>query len=360
MDSPSPTATSTVAALNSRRSLDPGTARAETCGHAETLSYSDGVSTDPVIAECRAVLERNSKSFALAARLLAPAQRDYAAVVYAWCRHVDDTVDEAPAGTHVAALASLQEELARIAAGERSGNVIEDAFMQVKGQLRIPMLYAEELVAGMAMDVEGRRYETRDELLLYCHRVAGVVGLLMCHVFGVREEAALVHAVHLGWGMQLTNICRDVAEDWSMGRLYLPAARLRAHGFEHDAQPSGPLPRHYAFAAVVEEMLADADKLYRSGDLGLRSLPPRSALAVDVARRVYSAIGERLVARNYDVYQGRAFVSKPRKLVQVGRALVARVRETPSRTLSHVISGERFAAPSGSVTFEAALAAFPE
>lgn len=334
-------------------------ASAETRGRAHDLSYPDDVNSDPVIAECRAVLEENSKSFALAARLLAPAQRDHAAVVYAWCRHVDDTVDEAPAGTHAAALASLQAELLRIEGGKRSGNVIEDAFMQVKGELRIPMLYAEELVAGMAMDVEGRRYETRDELLLYCHRVAGVVGLLMCHVFGVREEAALVHAVHLGWGMQLTNICRDVAEDWSMGRLYLPADRLRAHGFVHEAQPTGPLPRHSAFAAVVEEMLDDADKLYRSGDLGLRSLPPRSALAVDVARRVYSAIGERLVAREYDVHQGRAFVSKPQKLVHVAGALVARALETPSRTLSRALSGERFVAPSGSVTFEAALAAFP-
>ncbi|MFK8003180.1 MAG: phytoene/squalene synthase family protein [Polyangiales bacterium] len=314
---------------------------------------------DPVIAECRAVLEENSKSFALAARLLAPAQRDHAAVVYAWCRHVDDTVDEAPAGTHAAALASLEEELGRIASGERSGNIIEDAFMQVKNELRIPMLYAEELVAGMAMDVEGRRYETRDDLLLYCHRVAGVVGLLMCHVFGVREEAALVHAVHLGWGMQLTNICRDVAEDWSMGRLYLPADRLRAHGFVHEAQPAGPLPRHPAFAAVVQEMLNDADLLYRSGDLGLRSLPPRSALAVDVARRVYSAIGDRLVARGYSVYQGRAFVSTPRKLTHVAGALVARAVEAPSRAFSRVVSGEGFDAPRGSVTFETSLAAFP-
>jgi phytoene synthase len=316
------------------------------------------VNSDPVIAECRAVLEENSKSFALAARLLAPAQRDHAAVVYAWCRHVDDTVDEAPAGTHEAALVSLQKELARIERGERSGNVIEDAFMQVRDELGIPMLYAEELVAGMAMDVEGRRYETRDELLLYCHRVAGVVGLLMCHVFGVREEAALVHAVHLGWGMQLTNICRDVAEDWSMGRLYLPADRLRAHGFVHDETPSGPLPRHGAFAAVVRELLDDADKLYRSGDLGMRSLPPRSALAVDVARRVYSAIGDGLAARAYDVHQGRVFVSKPRKLVHVAGAVAARTLEVPSRALSRVI-GERFDAPAGSVTFEAVLAAFP-
>ena len=325
------------------------------------MCYPGAVNSDPVIAECRAVLETNSKSFALAARLLAPAQRDHAAVVYAWCRHVDDTVDEAPAGTHAAALASLQEELRRIERGERNGDVVEDAFKQVRAELRIPMLYAEELVAGMAMDVEGRSYETRDELLLYCHRVAGVVGLLMCHVFGVREEAALVHAVHLGWGMQLTNICRDVAEDWSMGRLYLPMERMRAHGFTEeelvgDDGPEGPLPRHPAFAAVVKELLDDADKLYRSGDRGLRSLPPRSALAVDVARRVYSAIGERLVARRYDVHQGRAFVSKPRKLIHVARALAARALEAPSRV---VAADERFDAPKGSVTFEAALVAFP-
>ena len=163
--------------------------------------------------------------------------------------------------------------------------------------------------------------------------------------------------------MQLTNICRDVAEDWSMGRLYLPAALLRAHGFRVEervgrAGPEGMLPRHRAFPAVVKELLDDADKLYRSGDRGLRSLPPRSALAVDVARRVYAAIGDRLVARGYDVHQGRAFVSKPRKLAHVARALTARARETPSRALSRAMWSEDFRAPTSSVTFEAALTAF--
>ena len=91
----------------------------------------------------------------------------------------------------------------------------------------------------MAMDVADTRYRTFDDLFAYCYRVAGVVGLIMCHVMGVRDDRALVPAVHLGIGMQLTNVCRDVAEDWDRGRLYLPEELLARHGSAR--QPATPL-----------------------------------------------------------------------------------------------------------------------
>ena len=86
----------------------------------------------------------------------------------------------------------------------------------------IPAHYASELIEGMAMDVRGIRYANLRELLLYCYRVAGTVGLMMSHVMGLRDESALKHAADLGIAMQLTNIARDVTEDASMGRIYLP------------------------------------------------------------------------------------------------------------------------------------------
>ena len=113
--------------------------------------------------------------------------------------------------------------------------------------------------------------------------------------------ARSVHAAHLGIAMQLTNICRDVAEDARAGRRYVPDTLL-------------------AKGSAVRELLAVADDYYRSGDRGIRALPWRAALAVATARRVYAAIGKRIAHTGYDVAAGRAVVSRGRKLVEVARA----------------------------------------
>src|SRR5690606_15809209 len=144
---------------------------------------------------------------------------------------------------------------------------------------------------------------TLRELSRYCYRVAGVVGLMMCNVMGVKDEAALDNAVHLGMAMQLTNICRDVAEDWERGRLYLPADLLADCGAPDLARElGGAFPERAVapVARVLRVLLTHADRLYRSGDRGLAALPWRSALAVRTARRVYAAIGERVAAQHFD------------------------------------------------------------
>lgn len=300
------------------------------------MRYELGV--DPV-RECRSVLERGSKSFALAARFLPPAARDDAAVVYAWCRRVDDAVDEAPPGQAPEALESLQRELEAIYGGYAQG-LVPEAMADVVARRGIPRIYLQELLAGMRMDVEGATYEGLDDLLLYAHRVAGVVGLVCCHVLGVGSDAALPRAAHLGWAMQLTNIARDVAEDWERGRLYLPAAWFRELGVEPPA-PGGRFPEAMApvTGRVVARLLRVADGYYRSGDRGLEQLDPRAAFAIDVARRVYAAIGEVLEARGHDVTQGRAVVPPRRKATLVAGALLrigrgARRTKAPGRVLS--------------------------
>jgi phytoene synthase len=179
----------------------------------------------------------------------------------------------------------------------------------------IPKPYVQELLLGMQMDVEDTRYETLPDLLLYCHRVAGVVGLMMCHVLGARTQASLANAVHLGVAMQLTNICRDVAEDAQRGRTYLPARWLAA-------DPT---------ASVVARLLDEADRYYRSGERGIIALPFRAALAVRTARHVYAAIGSELRRRGCDVSAGRARVPGWRKLWWVGVSLLQSLAELPAR-----------------------------
>ncbi len=103
-------------------------------------------------------------------------------------------------------------------AGRSQADTTLDAFQQVVFERKIPIEYPSELLAGMAMDAEGVHYETLSDLLRYCYRVAGTVGLMMCHVLGVKDDRALIHAAHLGMAMQLTNVCRDVIEDWERGQ----------------------------------------------------------------------------------------------------------------------------------------------
>jgi 15-cis-phytoene synthase len=271
----------------------------------------------------REVIAHHSKSFALASKLLPSTARDEAAVLYAWCRYVDDAVDEG----HT--LPSVPQP-------------IEGAFRAVMQRRSIPDAYPRELLAGMTMDLEGTHYATVDDLITYAWRVAGVVGLMMTHVLGVADDDALVPAAHLGIAMQLTNVCRDVAEDWQRGRLYIPAELLgSARGLARDV--CGALPPFAVppLASAVRELLALADRYYRSADRGIPLLPWRAAIGVRSARDVYSAIGERIARVDHDVSAGRAVVPHASKLARVVAAAARIAASAPRRLLAR----HRYAPP---------------
>jgi phytoene synthase len=281
-----------------------------------------------------ATLSRHGKSFSLAGKLLPEPVRLDAAALYAWCRRADDAVDLAAPGTAGAALAGVERELERVYAGSVEGDAELAAFQTVVARREIPELYPRELLSGMRMDVEGRSYRSLEELLFYCYRAAGVVGLMMCHVLGVRDERALRHAAHLGIAMQLTNIVRDVLEDWGRGRVYLPLdllARAGAPSLEGAIGGDLPASARRPMAEVRRELLRVADRFYASGDAGLRYLDSRSALAIRAARLLYAEIGREVARSNHDVLAGRAVVSSLRKLGLLVRAGVQHTLELPSR-----------------------------
>ena len=294
------------------------------------------------IALCRAIISEHSKSFSLASRLLPRSSRDAAVVVYAWCRRADDAIDQAviPAGNsegeqHLdAVLDRLRSELDSVYAGQHQPEPVLSAFQQVAFHRHIPQLYPQELLAGMEMDVRPTVYQSMDDLLLYCHRVAGIVGLMMCHVLGIAHDDALPHAAHLGLAMQLTNICRDVEEDWQRGRCYLPREILSASSATLlSSRASSQLPNDLRRDLVqpVRRLLELAEGYYRSGDAGLRYLDAKSAWAIRTARLVYSAIGDRIARQGHDVGAGRAFVPTTRKLTLVARSLAESLVSLPGR-----------------------------
>jgi phytoene synthase len=296
----------------------------------------------------REVIARHSASFALAARLLPARCRDDASVIYAWCRRADDAVDLAPPAARAGAIVRLRAELDDVYRGSARDPLLA-AFAGVVRRTRIPCEYPGELLEGMAMDERGETYPSLDALLLYAYRVAGTVGLMMCHVMRTRDDAAIDNAVHLGIAMQLTNICRDVIEDWDRGRLYVPADRLARCGAPGLAAAlGGPFPARAraAMAAAVADLLIEADRYYASAERGMAALPWRCAVAIRAAAWIYAAIGRRIEAARCDVTAGRAFVPLARKLALAGGAIARSAAELPGRALRR----DRIATPTRLLT----------
>ncbi|HEY0464279.1 MAG TPA: phytoene/squalene synthase family protein [Polyangiaceae bacterium] len=283
---------------------------------------------------CALTLAKHSKSFALAGKLLPEQQRRDAAVLYSYCRLADDSIDLVEPEAQPAALSELQRALDSVYRGEAQHDVRLCAFQELVQRLRLPREYPEQLLAGMRMDTEGVKYQTLADLLVYCHRVAGVVGLMMCHVLGPSDARALRNAAHLGIAMQLTNICRDVAEDWQRGRLYLPLRMLQDCGKGSlNGLCVGPLPEaaRESVSRVTWQLLSEAERFYRSGDAGIRALPWRAAFSVHAARLIYSAIGRRIRRSDYDAYATRAVVPRVQKWCLLFKAALLTACELPGR-----------------------------
>jgi 15-cis-phytoene synthase len=276
-----------------------------------------------VNAAVRAVIGQHSKSFALASKLLDEATRDDVAVLYAWCRRADDEVDLAPFAEQAERVVRLYDELAALYTSEPVTDPVLAAFQALVRRRSIPMAYPLALLDGMRSDIGHVRIANETELLVYCYRVAGVVGVMLCDVFGLSDQRARKHAAHLGMAMQLTNICRDVREDLERGRVYLPADLLAACG-------GGPLDRGLVQRAVAR-LLALAERHYRSADAGFYALPLRPALAARAARHVYAAIGHELAARGCDALAGRVAVPRLRKLALVASAVYRELVERARR-----------------------------
>ena len=279
---------------------------------------------DDLVERSRAVIERGSKSFAAAARLFDPQTRAGAYLLYAWCRHCDDRTDDQDLGFDGGRLppseardrlAELEEQTRSALRGETSADPVFAGLAAVVRRHEIPEHFPLEHLAGFRMDVEGRTYRTLDDTLEYCYHVAGVVGVMMAHIMGVRDEPTLDRAADLGIAFQLTNICRDVIDDAEVGRIYLPGDWLDEAGVPA-VEVARPEHRPAVFQ-VARRLLSAADSYYASAWLGISQLPPRSAWAVAAANAVYRDIGRLILTRGPKAWDRRASTSKARKLALV-------------------------------------------
>jgi phytoene synthase len=259
--------------------------------------------TDAVLDASRDSIRRGSTSFAAAARLFHPELREDAYLLYAWCRHCDDEIDGQVMGRGAvglepslaaARLAGLEDKTHRALAGEVMNDTAFAAFQRVALRRGIGPRYPLDLLQGFRMDVEGRTYQRLEDTLLYAYHVAGVVGVMMAQVMGVRDLPTLRRAADLGLALQLTNIARDVIEDARAGRIYLPAEWLGAAAGD-PAAVADPTNRALVFAAT-KKLLAAAAPYYTSSRWGFKALGFRSAWAVAAALGVYREIGVKVLA----------------------------------------------------------------
>jgi len=219
--------------------------------------------------------------------------------------------------------------------GRGDFGAIDRAYAFVAERYHIPRALPDALLAGMEMDARGASYDTWDDLLAYCFRVASTVGLMMTRVMGYRGDVALLRAADLGLAMQLTNIARDVGEDARRGRVYLPRELLDEVGADPRKFAAGPADA--AAREAVRRLLARADEHYRAADLGVPLLPRACRLAIASSRQIYAAIGEAVRDNGYDSISTRAYVPLGRKLLLVLRASSALFSaSTPIRSLASV------------------------
>lgn len=282
-------------------------------------------------AVCRELARVNGKSFYFASHALPPARRRATYALYAFCRTADDLVDRAQGESREQVALSLSRMLVTLSGiyrGEVPTEGIWPALADTVQRYRIPEGYLLDLLEGVSMDLaEAPRFATYEELHWYCYKVASVVGLMMCHVFGYRNARALAYAERMGLAMQLTNILRDVAEDLRMNRIYLPAEELAIFGLSEEDLREGNLDGR--FQDFMRFQIARARQLYAEAHAGIDLLSPLSRLTAHLMGRVYAGILTAIEDAGYDVFRGRVYLTASDKLRLAARCMVTDLLPRP-------------------------------
>ena len=256
---------------------------------------------------------RNSGSSFYYSFLFLPAlQRRAMNALYAFCREVDDIVDEC----HDPAIARIKlqwwrEELDRCYTGQAQ-HPVSRALQALLSDYALPKSLFEDIIDGMQMDLTQVRYADFAELSTYCYRVAGVVGLISCKIFGYTQPATEEYAVQLGLALQLTNIIRDVREDAQRGRIYLPQDEMQAYGVSESSILA--LEQTEALTRLLEFQAQRAQQHY---DLALQTLPMADRYAQRTAlimAAIYRQTLEQMQKQGLQVMNGRSRLPTWRKL----------------------------------------------
>ncbi len=284
---------------------------------------------------CESVTKNHAKSFYFAAKFLPKSKQKPIYALYALCRHVDDEVDEAEVHSEAEAIAAVERwktKLDKIYEGKRQKakgkSKIKDQSPKTKDQnlvllawrdllknYKIPQNLPLELMKGVLQDTHAKRYETFEELYVYCYRVASTVGLMSSEIFGYSDEKTLEYAEALGIAMQLTNILRDVKEDAAMNRIYLPKEDLRKFNVSEEQIFAGETNEN--FVGLMNFQIERARDYYFKAEKGIALLEKDTRFTVLLASRLYSKILGEIEKQNYNVFSRRAHINFRQKVFSI-------------------------------------------
>jgi phytoene synthase len=279
------------------------------------------------------ILKRNSRTFSFAAWWLPRRLRQDVCRLYAWCRGCDDAVDHATSPEQaLKQWRILRDDVDRIAANQASIDESSEWLEPLLRDGRVQRSDVLDLLEGMRLDLQTVNIQTDGELIRYSYLAAGVVGQMMCSVMRVEERSAKTYAKSLGIAMQLTNIARDVREDYERGRCYLPRIDDPSSASEEE------------LASEIRRILAIAETHYQKAERGMRYLPWRCRVAIRIAAACYREIGVEILRSRRSVWAGRTVLSRWRFVKTAAIAAIPSFTSVP-RSLSssfnpNTLSGE--------------------
>lgn len=252
--------------------------------------------------ESNSITRKSASNLALAFVLLPKAKRDGMTALYAFCREVDDVADEesVPVEKRRTQLATWRADIQRACSGGSPEFPVNRELQPVIVAHKLPFSLFDELIRGVEMDLDIKRYETFEQLEQYCYRVASVVGLLSIEIFGYRNPACQAYADYLGKALQLTNILRDVRTDAERGRIYLPLKELARFGVTEEEI----LRFEYSdrFEKLAKSIAARARHFYHLAQQTLPVEDRRSMVAAELMGSVYWRLFRKLESNHFDVF----------------------------------------------------------
>lgn len=271
--------------------------------------WAGDVSLRRAYVHCEQLTAEHSRSFFFASGLLPEEKRSAVRALYAFCRTVDDIVDESTLGDRQERLDYWREVVQHGAF--LKGDRVAAAWVDTLNRYHIPRQYALQLIDGVNRDLAQTRYQTFDELATYCYGVASTVGLMSMYIVGFASETAVTYAIKLGVALQMTNILRDVGEDFWNGRLYLPRDELALYGIRESDIAAGRVTD--AWRLFMRFQIERTRTLYAEAWPGIGLLEREGQLAIAAASVFYQGILEAIEANGYDVFNRRASLSAWKK-----------------------------------------------
>ena len=264
----------------------------------------DVVLLDRAYAYCAALTAMHSRTFYMATGLLPLDKRRAMRALYAFCRLSDDIVDCSEVDVEGELATWSQKALTPV---PPPGDLIAIAWADTRFRYQIPLRYAEQLIDGVKRDLCQKRYATFEEMAAYAYGVASTVGLMSMHIIGFAGEQAIPYAIKLGVALQITNVLRDVGEDWRCGRVYLPRDEMAAYGLTEADLDRGQVDERWR--AFMRFQIERNRCLYAEANPGIALLNSDGRFAVAAAGELYRAILSDIEAHGYDVFNRRAHVT---------------------------------------------------